>query len=71
MTYKGVLHGIIVPVLFGVVPAVAIAASDASAAVGCEFNACRFSTGDCDLTELHISCQETPTGCVTYGCQPD
>ncbi len=62
---------VLIPTIVGMTVALGLSASDASAAVGCEMNACRLSTGDCDLTELHISCTETAEGCETTGCVPN
>jgi hypothetical protein len=42
--------------------------AQAVTAVTCEFNACRTSSGNCDLVDLHYNCSETTEGCTSYSC---
>lgn len=46
-----------------VVPTSAVAAT-------CELNVCSTSSGDCGMSDLHLSCRETSGGCATTGCFP-
>ena len=45
-------------------------AASGSAVRYCEYNGCDLSSGNCDLTDVPLNCQETSAveGCVSSGC---
>ncbi len=56
--------------IVGITVALGLVARTASAMQEpCERNACRLSTGNCDMVDVDLSCVELPFGgCSTYGC---
>jgi hypothetical protein len=68
MTIKRSLGILVLPTVLGTLAAFSFVPKVAYAVVGCELNACRSAVGDCDLTDMHISCKETTGGCETIPC---
>ena len=54
----------------GAVMALALQVSTATAQSPCEMDACRTSTGNCDMTDIQASCAETTSGCKSRACEP-
>lgn len=50
--------------------AAALAVPANAEAFSCELNACFTNTGNCDLTDIAVSCRETAGGCQSTSCFP-
>lgn len=64
---KRALSWFVVPALAGIISAVSISAAT-TAQAQCEKQACRLSTGNCDMTDSQAECAETKGGCTSQPC---
>jgi len=64
------LLSVLIPLVIGITGALT-SYKPAFASGSCEKNACRLSTGNCDLTDYDIECAEYsgPPGCWDQLCQ--
>lgn len=65
------LKQVLAAVMIGVAGALVFGPQPMQAALECERNACRVSTGNCDLTDAQIECMEVPgssLGCWSNSC---
>ena len=70
MRVKTLIVTVAVPTLVGVGAAIAITPARASAsnAFDCEMNVCSTESGNCTMSDVHLSCREVTGGCHTDGC---
>lgn len=62
------LFMVILPLVAGALAAVPLATADAAVTGGCEKNACNVESGNCVLSDVHLSCAEIAGGCQTTSC---